>query len=107
MRYLLEVRSKAMPGREDEYDAWYENTHMREVLTVPGFEACTRYERVDPEQDGRQFVAVYEVETDDPAQALQTLFGETPRMNLTDSIDPKSVSFQFLRPVGGGRVTAG
>lgn len=104
MRYILQVSSRAMPGREADYDTWYEETHMGEVLALDGFVACERFRRTVPGQDGpAEFVANYEVETDDPGALLQSLFAAAPDMNLTDSIDPASARFEFLEPIGGGR----
>ena len=105
-RYLLEIRSKALAGREDEYDAWYESTHRHDVLIVPGFLACTRYETTDARQGTREFVALYEVETDDPPALLERLFAAEADMAMTDAIDPASARFQFLKPVGAERSIA-
>ena len=43
-------------------------------------------------------VAQYEVETEDPAALLKSLFAATPTMRLTDTLDPASPSFSFLVP---------
>ena len=107
MRYQLQIASRALPGREAEYDGWYEETHLGDVLALPGFISCERFERLSA--DGREvieLVADYAVETDDPAALLQSLFAATPTMTLTDSIDMDSVRFEFLRPTGGGRRAA-
>ena len=102
MRYVLQVTSRGMPGREAEYDRWYGDVHVGEVLALPGFNACERYLRLDAEgkPTGEQ-VALYTVVTDDPASLLRSLFDATPTFVLTDAIDPASVRFEFLRPSGG------
>ncbi len=101
MQYLLKVTSKAIQGREGEYNQWYDNTHIHDVLSLPGFNACQRFQSLTPDDDGRTvFTAVYEVETDNPEALLQSLFAATPTMTLTDSIDTESVGFEFLLPMG-------
>ncbi len=102
MRYQLEVSSRAVPGREADYNRWYDETHVREVLALPGFLACQRYTRIaaGSPADGES-VAFYEVETDDPHALLQSLFAASPNMQLTDAIDVQSVRFEFLKPNGG------
>jgi hypothetical protein len=101
MRYILHITSRALPGREADFDRWYGETHVGEVLAVPGFLACRRYRSLGADgQATGEFVAHYDVETDDPAALLQALFAATPTMQLTDSIDPASVSFSFLEPNG-------
>lgn len=102
MRYLLQVSSRALPGREADYDRWYGETHVWEVLALPGFLACERFRRMTPGADGAEdFVALYEVETDDPGALLQSLFAAAPKMKLTDAIDQSSARFEFLVPQGG------
>lgn len=95
MRYLLEVASRALPGREEEYDRWYGDVHVGEVLALPGFETCARYRRAD----GTGLLAHYAVETNDPAALLQSLFDATPTFRMTDAIDVESVRFAFLQPI--------
>lgn len=104
MRYLLEISSRAVPGREADYDRWYEDTHVGEVLALPGFVACERFERLAADGQGIvEHVALYEVETADPHALLQSLFAAAPGMRLTDAMDTTSPRFDILRPVGNGR----
>ncbi len=103
MRYILEVSSRALPGREDEYDRWYEEIHAADVLAVPGFKSIERFRRLGADgQETGEFVSLFEVETDDPAALVQSLFAAAANMQLTDSIDPESPRFEFLRPAKAG-----
>lgn len=107
MRYILQVISRAMPGRDDEYNEWYNSVHAHEVLALPGFLSCTRYRKTGPGAEGPpEYVAAYEVETDDPAALIQNLFAASETMQLTDSIDTSTARFEFLEPIGPGRVEA-
>lgn len=106
MKYLLQVISRALPGRDADYNEWYDNTHIADVLGLPGFAACQRYVRADPGKEGQaEYVAVYEVETNDPAALLQGLFAASAQMELTDAIDSSSVRFEFLKPSGERRTS--
>ena len=40
--FMMLALTEAADGREDEYDAWYDNHHMGEVASVPGFTAGQR-----------------------------------------------------------------
>lgn len=101
MRYWLQVASSALPGREADYETWYKDIHMWEVMTLPGFLSCQRFCRVMPgAEGGGEYVAVYEVETDDPGRTLEALMAAGPKMRMTDAIDLKSVRFEFLKPLG-------
>ena len=41
---IMFVQSKpSSPDREDEYNDWYTNTHLPEVLDIPGITAARRF----------------------------------------------------------------
>ena len=102
MRYILHVASRALDGREADYDRWYDQVHAVEMCALPGVLSCTRYRELDMAgQETGVFVANYEVETDDPAALLQSVFAAAPTMQLTDAIDPQSPRFTFLMPHRG------
>jgi hypothetical protein len=70
-KFLFLVPSgPASPERTAEYKQWYDDVHIPDVLKVKGVKAASRY-RVAPSMgggtpDGSQFMAIYEVEVDDP-----------------------------------------
>lgn len=68
------VFSNPAEGRDDEYNRWYNDVHLDEVLQVPGFVSATRH-RIEP-QDGAEpeygYVALYQIESD-PEPALAEL----------------------------------
>ena len=58
------------PAREDEFNEWYNNIHVPDMLEAPGVVQGTRYERMDPSEGQSRYLAIYEIETDDfPALA--------------------------------------
>jgi hypothetical protein len=59
-RHVYVVRSEfADEAREAEWNRWYEEVHVPELLTVPGFHSATRFqERGAP----RRYLALYEVD---------------------------------------------
>ncbi len=52
------------------YHRWYDETHLREIVGVPGFVSARRFAPVDG--DG-PFVAIYEIEADDLQAAVAAL----------------------------------
>ena len=109
-KHLLVVFSEAQPGREDEYNAWYQDQHLPDVLKVPGFRAAQRY-RLQPAegQDGAaaRYLALYEVETNDIAAAMADLTARsgTPAMMISDALNMPKVELHIAEPFGQ-RVTA-
>ena len=105
--HQLFVFSNPAAGREDEYNDWYDNTHLGEVLQVPGFVAAQRY-RVGPALVGslpHRYLAVYEIEGDDPSTALAELGKAAGTMNMSEAFDAAgSVAVVFT--AAGERMTA-
>ena len=91
---FLMVFSEAAAGRESEYNDWYSNTHLAEILALPGFVSAQRF-RAGPQQlpghHPATYVALYEVEGD-PAVALKALHDAFPDMQMTDAIDMENTS---------------
>jgi hypothetical protein len=70
---------------DEKFNQWYDETHTRDVLTLPGVRSCTRFRLADtqlmPDDDamGYRYLACYEMEVDDWAEfasALQTAAAE-------------------------------
>jgi hypothetical protein len=94
-RHKFLVLSNPRAGREDEFNAWYSNHHMIEALQLPGFVSAQRF-RIDPAQSrgaSHGYLAVYELETDDPAKTLAGMWAAVSGDHFTpgDSIDPHSI----------------
>jgi len=63
---ILYVESKPVPGQESEYNSWYDEVHLREVVALPGFVSARRLAPADGQGPN---VAIYEIEADDLAKA--------------------------------------
>ena len=97
-RAILLVESRpSSPDREDEYNDWYDNTHLKEVCAIPGFVGARRYQLSEkglfPNEAGASpYLAVYELDTDDLSAALQELGVRAGdgRLKMSDamSMDP-------------------
>ena len=100
-RYIMEVVSRALPGRDADYVDWYVSTHIGEVCELDEIESGKLQSRIGA--DGKatgEYVAHYVVETADPAALLQTLFAAAATMKMTDAIDMENVRFSFLEQLG-------
>lgn len=72
----LLVFSDAAEGREDEFNAFYEGTHIPEVLETPGMVAAQRFEALEVDGVGTQpphkHLTIYEL-AGDPAAVSQAV----------------------------------
>jgi hypothetical protein len=111
--YKFVVLSKPVSGREDEYNDWYENTHLDDVLDVPGIERAQRFEFHDAMGTGEpehRYLAIYDIETDniDEVFAAFNERANTERMRITDAMDQdiKPMCFRALAPARVRKVPA-
>jgi hypothetical protein len=102
--YALVVMSNPAEGREDEYNDWYTNRHLPDVLNVDGFVAAQRFKVADEAADiPFKYCAIYQVETEDLAStmaALQSRAG-TEAMPLSTAMEQKLTLtvFRAVTPV--------
>ena len=81
---LMVVFSNPAEGRDDEFNRWYDETHLPEVLEIEGVVAARRYELgvEDPDAPHR-YLAVYEL--DQPcAEVLERLVAAGQRRRADD-----------------------
>jgi hypothetical protein len=73
-QYRLIVLTTPGKGREDEYNEWYQNTHLPEVVAQKGFKSAQRFRVNKAMSPGHSwpYLAVYEIETDD----IDKIFGQ-------------------------------
>lgn len=78
---VLAVVTDCPQGREAEFNRWYDDIHVPDVLQIPGFVACTRYEIVgEPRQGQGRFLALYELEADDISAVMADLQRTVPQL---------------------------
>ena len=101
MRTLFMVKSNAADDREDEYNTWYNEIHLPEVLKIGGFQVAQRFALNEHQVQKRQthgYLAVYEIDTDNVAQTLQNLQQAT-WLNMSDAIDQRHVDISVFSAV--------
>jgi len=92
------------PSREDEYNEWYDNTHIREVRDVPGVVSTRRFtlsavQRNALDESTPRYLAIYELDADD----LQSVADEIGKrlssgvIHMTDAfhVDPRYPAMYF------------
>ncbi|MET0992875.1 MAG: hypothetical protein ABWY20_01820, partial [Mycobacterium sp.] len=99
---LYFVQSNAIEGRDDDFNDWYDSTHVPDILALDGFVSAQRFRRsaaLDrPDAPAAKFtyVALYEIEGD-PVAAVGAL-GAAVRdgtVGLSDSMAPGTTSTLF------------
>lgn len=96
---VLLVYTNCDAGKEQEFNRWYDTVHVPDILAVEGFTAAQRYRLSGPgpqavtregEPAVAQYLAVYELDTEDTRAAMQRLNeaapGWTERGRMFDGI---------------------
>ncbi len=90
-RFLLVATSAALEGRDDDYNAWYDSRHLADLLAVPGVKSGRRFDAcpASPNQTPSRYLAIYEIEADDPAEVMAELQrrAQTGEWTVTDALD--------------------
>jgi hypothetical protein len=104
-QYKFLVFTRPVAGREKDYDEWYQNIHLHDLVSVPGFKSARRFRWARTHQkpadaDEPQHLAIYEIETDDidaVIAAMRTLRG---KVSMSDAIDLPASSSMFYEEYG-------
>jgi hypothetical protein len=98
MDQFLAVTSDPVPGREAEYETWYNEAHLPEVLSIPGFAAARRFVAtdVDPltgEGLGARYLTLYQIDgtIEDALDNLARWREEGRLTPLPDAVDKASL----------------
>jgi hypothetical protein len=116
---LLVYSSPKSPEREDEYNSWYNDFHLRQILKLPGFVAITRYKLSRTQTEWyppmvntpqwpygiHSYLAIYELDRSaDPAALFSAVRqGEHLRQSVDPDCDPVEWGEQWFYEAYAGR----
>ncbi|MCH9675347.1 MAG: hypothetical protein K0U93_28170 [Gammaproteobacteria bacterium] len=97
-KHTLVVMTNAQDGKDDEFNEWYTNVHLTEVLGVDGFVAAQRFKLADAKFGGASkynYLALYEIETDDLQGSLDALKKAAPKMQMSEAMADGAGAWAF------------
>lgn len=103
MRWLLAVLTDVVdPLRETEFNEWYNEIHLPDIMQMPGFIRATRYENTDPDVGPGKFLAAYEIESGDIEKTLAELLKRVNKLRKQGRISDSlvDVSWTVYRQIG-------
>ena len=98
--YTLIVYSSPADGREDDYNAWYDDVHLAEFSALPGVISGRRFKVAAADADAKPvYAAVYELSSP-PDQVFGAMNAgvKDGTVHMTDAIDTTSFSMTTLVP---------
>ena len=102
-RYIFAVQSNSAEGLEREYNDWYSNQHLADVLACPGVVGARRLTLADkqilPTPHTFKYFCLYEIELDDLQTFIDALLSRagTERMPINRAMgNSLSVFWQVM-----------
>lgn len=103
------VFSNAIEGRDEEFNDWYDNVHVRDLLAIPGFRSAHRYDLLDTAINknpampppAHRYLCIYEMEGD--VDAIMAKVQESVMSGgimMTDAMDAVESRLSFWSPRG-------
>jgi hypothetical protein len=87
----LLVFSNAVEGCDDEYNKWYDEVHLKDMLSIPSIRSGNRYRvsevKALPQSLDHRYMAIYELDGS-PQAALEDMAAATPNFQMSDALDP-------------------
>ena len=85
------VLTNSVEGRDEEFNDWYSETHLKDVLNLEGFASAQRFKvKGLTESAPYQYLAIYELDTEDPDKAIKALTDAMGAgMVISDAMDKK------------------
>ncbi|HTH26900.1 MAG TPA: hypothetical protein VL918_00325 [Sphingobium sp.] len=100
-KYVMVVQSQAKEGRDDEFNDWYDSTHYHDICAIPGVKSGRRFDAtpVGMGAPGMRYLAIYEIETDDPASVMAEIGKRSASgsMKGCDAVDGPSTILWFYK----------
>jgi hypothetical protein len=100
-KYNLIALTNPIEGQESEFNDWYSNVHLADVLKLPGVIAAQRYRLADTQhRSGEldwQYMAVYEIDIADVTETISALKAASggEEMPLSPALSPERMVWIF------------
>ena len=101
-KQLFLVLSEPAEGREDDYNDWYENVHLDEVIATSAVINAQRFVLADQRGQAapHRYLALYEVEADDPSEVFKSIDARGGERQNSDALDRGSLAAWVYTPLG-------
>ena len=101
-QYLILVLTEPTEGKEDEFNDYYENTHLDEVIESAGYASAQRFRLVNQvgEQCPLPYLAVYEAEGESADEVLARLNDSRGQRQQSDALNKKTGRIWVYETIG-------
>jgi hypothetical protein len=86
-KFKLIALTTPVAGKEKEFHAWYQDRHLPQLVAFPGMKGAQRYKLTQKlmGSDSNPWLAIYDLETDDPVAFLGAVGAAAAAGKLTQT----------------------
>lgn len=101
-KFLVLVMSNPREGMEDEFNEWYEHTHLDEVLDTTNFAWAQRFvlDEAKGAPSAHKYLALYETEAESAEAAVADLEARRDERQQSKSINRRDAALWVFSPTG-------
>ncbi len=102
MKHMVVVLTEPTEGNEQEFDDYYENLHLDEVLSSTGWQSAQRFKLVDEQGQAcpLPYLALYEAEAENSEEVLATLTATRSKRQQSKSINKRTAGVWVFAETG-------
>ena len=102
MKHIVVVLTEPTEGREAEYNDYYEKLHLDEVLATTLMHSAQRFKLTDKQGLAcpLPYLALYEVEADDPKEVLANLNDTRAQRVQSDALNRRTAGAWVFSELG-------
>ena len=102
MKTYFIVMSNPIKGKENEYNEWYSNTHLQEIVKINGFISAQRFKLTDEqhmEDQTYKYMAIYEIENENIGDSIKKLNEAAESFTMAPVIDVDNVHVSIFKSI--------
>ena len=101
-RHLVLILTEPTEGNEDEFNDYYENLHLREVLDSTELQSAQRFKLAAEAGEGcpLPYLAVYETQADSAQDVIDNLNATRSQRQQSDSLNRRTGRVWVFEEIG-------
>jgi hypothetical protein len=84
---LVVLVNNGDPSQEAEFNKWYNEVHIPDVVGTGSYYHATRYENTNPKPGEARYLAIYETDWEDPEQAFNAMSEHVSKMVIWPKLE--------------------
>ena len=102
MKTYCIILSNPIEGKEKEYNEWYSNIHLQEIVKIDGFISAQRFKLTEEQHMDNQtykYMAIYEIENENIGNTIKNLNEAAGSLTMEPVIDVDNVDVSIFKSI--------